>query len=84
MMLSVSLGATKRLLMVFPLQMHLNTHFAEDIPEAYTKALGVGSHHVDVVHLAVLVHMCSSVYIAVLETEMTVNFGLQSMETQLR
>ena len=79
-MLSLSLGSTKRLLMVFPLEMNANFYFAADIPEAFTQAFGVGYHHVDIVYLAVLAHMCSSVCIAVLETEVIVNIGLQSME----
>ena len=60
--------------------MNLNYCFAADIPEAFTEAFGVGDHHVDVVHLAVLVHMCSSECIVVLETDVIVNCALQSME----
>ena len=62
--------------------MNLNSHFAADIPEAFTHAFGVGDQHIDV-YLAVLVHMCSSVCIVVLQAEVIVNFGLQSMENPL-
>ena len=66
--------------MVFPLEMNFNSCFAADIPEDFTQAFGVGNNHVDAVYFAVLVHICSSVCIDVLETDVTVNCELQSME----
>ena len=59
--------------------MNFNSHFTADIPEVFTQSFGVGDNHVDA-FLAVLVHMCSCVCIVVLETEVIVRFGLQSME----
>ena len=84
MMLSLSLGATDRLLMVFPLEMNLTCYFALEIPKAFSQSFGVGDHHVDIVYLAILVHMCSSVCIMILDTEVKVYFLLQFMETELR
>ena len=55
--------------------MNLNSHFAAVISEAFTHPFGAGHHHVDDVYFAVLVHMCASMCIAVLETEVIVNLS---------
>ena len=76
-MLSLSLGATRRLLMVLPsLKVGLDAYFTASVLETFTKTLGIRYHHMDV---AVVVVATVTVFWPVCCCTL-VAFGLKSIE----